>query len=182
MADFKTRIIRAAKLDPSLYEEVKADKRAIGQAMMVVVLSGVAGGIGHIAKGGLSGIFIHIILAFISWYALAFFTYFIGAKLFPETSTKADLGKTLRTIGFSASPGLIQVLGVIPVLANLVFLVAFIWMLIAIVVAVRQTFNYKSIIRAVTVCIISIALQLVIILPLALMLSKFFGSDYFTIQ
>ena len=45
MANFQDRIIRAAKLDVHLYEEVEADKGAMGQAMAVVILSSIAGGI-----------------------------------------------------------------------------------------------------------------------------------------
>lgn len=44
MSDFKNRIIRAAKLDPLLYEEVEADEGAMWQAMGIVVLSSVAAG------------------------------------------------------------------------------------------------------------------------------------------
>ncbi|MBC8461697.1 MAG: hypothetical protein H8D67_27310, partial [Deltaproteobacteria bacterium] len=68
MTSFKDRIIRAAKLDVNLYEEVEADKGALGQAMGVVVLSSIAAGIGSIAIGGLSGILIGTITAIISWY------------------------------------------------------------------------------------------------------------------
>jgi len=46
MADFSNRILRAAKLDPSLYEEVESDKTALGQATMVVILSSIAAGVG----------------------------------------------------------------------------------------------------------------------------------------
>lgn len=53
MADFGNRIFRAAKLDAALYEEVEADKSALGQAMGVVVLSSIAAGIGLTAKSGL---------------------------------------------------------------------------------------------------------------------------------
>ena len=42
MNPFIDRMIRAAKLDVNLYEEVEADKTALFQSMMVVVLSGVA--------------------------------------------------------------------------------------------------------------------------------------------
>ena len=56
MNSFKNRIIRAAMLDVNLYEEVEADKKAMGQAMGVVILSSVAAGVGLIEKGGLSGI------------------------------------------------------------------------------------------------------------------------------
>ncbi|NGZ95731.1 MAG: hypothetical protein CV089_06310 [Nitrospira sp. WS110] len=39
---FIDRMIRAAKLDARLYEEVEADKGAYGQAMGVVMISSVA--------------------------------------------------------------------------------------------------------------------------------------------
>ena len=48
MNSFKNRIIRAAMLDVNLYEEVEADKGAMGQAMGIVVLSSIAAGVGLI--------------------------------------------------------------------------------------------------------------------------------------
>ena len=48
MQNYINRIVRAAKLDINLYEEVEADKKAMGQAMGVVVLSSIAAGIGSI--------------------------------------------------------------------------------------------------------------------------------------
>ncbi len=100
MTNFKDRIIRAAKLDINLYEEVEADKGALGQAMGVVVLSSIAAGVGSIARGGFSGILMGTIAAFIGWYIWAYLTYFIGTRFLPEPQTKADYGELLRTIGF----------------------------------------------------------------------------------
>ena len=154
MTSFQDRIIRAAKLDVHLYEEVEADKGAMGQAMAVVILSSIAGGIGTPAGLGLGGILIGTIAALVAWYIWAFLTYLIGTKLLPEPQTKADVGELLRTIGFSSSPGLIRVLGIIPFLRGLVFLIAGVWMLVAMVIAVRQALDYQSTWRAVGVCII----------------------------
>ena len=159
MTGFKNRIIRAAKLDVSLYEEVEADKGALGQAMGVVVLSSIAAGLGSIGRLGLGGILIGTVTALIGWYVWAYLTYFIGTKLLPEPQTKADHGELLRTIGFSSSPGLIRVLGIIPGLAGVVFLVASIWMLIAMVIAVRQALDYRSTLRAAGVCVIGWIIQ-----------------------
>ncbi len=159
MSDFNSRIIRAAKLDVRLYEEVEADTTALKQAMGVVVLSSIAAGIGTISKGGISGIIIGTILALAGWYIWAYITYFIGTKLLPEAQTKADHGELLRTIGFSSSPGLIRILCVIPGLFGIVTIIASIWMLIAMVIAVRQALDYKSTIRAVAVCIIGWIIQ-----------------------
>ena len=163
MAIFIDRIYRAGKLDVHLYEEVEADTGAMSQAMGVVVLSSIAAGIGNIARGGLGGILTGTIIALIGWYIWAYLTYFIGTKFLPEPQTEANPGELLRTIGFSSSPGLIRVLGIIPWLAGVVFIVASIWMLVAMVIAVRQALDYKSTLRAVGVCVIGWIIQSVIL-------------------
>ena len=166
-------MIRAAKLDAQLYEEVEADRGAMRQAMTVVVLSAVAAGIGNLANGGLPGIIITTIGALAGWYIWAFLTYFIGTRLLPEPGTQADLGELLRTIGFSSAPGLIRVFGIIPGLTPFVFAVAGGWMLVAMVIAVRQALDYTSTWRAIGVCVIGWVVQ-AFILMLAV---SIFGSS-----
>jgi hypothetical protein len=156
-------MIRAAKLDAQLYEEVEADQGAMGQAMTVVTLSAVAAGIGNFANGGLPGIIVATIAALLGWYVWAFVTYYIGTKLLPEPDTKADHGELLRTLGFSSAPGLIRVLGIIPGLLPFVFAVASGWMLVAMVIAVRQALDYKSTWRAVGVCAIGWVIQALVL-------------------
>ena len=163
MTSFKDRMIRAAKLDVSLYVEVEADKGAMGQAMGVVVLSSIAAGLGSIERVGVSGIFMGTIIALIGWYIWAYLTYLIGTKLFSEPQTKADHGELLRTIGFSSSPGLIRILGIIPGMSQIVFLVAGIWMLVAMVIAVKQALDYQSTLRAVGVCAMGWVIQIIIV-------------------
>jgi hypothetical protein len=155
-------MIRAAKLDVNFYEKVEADKGSFGQAMAVVVLSSIAAGIGSIGQAGVVGILTGTIAALIGWYIWAYLTYFIGTKFLAEPQTKADYGELLRTIGFSSSPGVIRILGIIPGLNVIVNLVAGVWMLVAMVVAVRQALDYKSTGRAVGVCIIGWIIQMVI--------------------
>jgi len=161
MTSFQDRIIRAAKLDVNLYEEVEADKTALGQAMTVVVLSSIAAGVGSIPRVGLSvsSMLIGTVLALVGWYVWAYLTYFIGTKILPERQTKADHGELLRTIGFSSSPGLIRLLGIIPGLGTVVLLVAQVWMLVAMIIAVRQALDYESTLRAVGVCLIGWIIQ-----------------------
>jgi hypothetical protein len=158
MSNLKDRMIRAAKLDVSLYEEVEADTEAMGQALGVVVLSSVAFGLATITRGGFAGAIPSILLgtlfALISWFVWAYLTYFIGTRFLPEPQTKANIGELLRTIGFSSSPGLIAVLGIIPPLTGIVFFVASIWMFVAMVIAVRQALDYGSTLRASGVCVI----------------------------
>ena len=154
------RVIRASKLDVHLYEEVEADTGLTGQAMWVVVLSSVAAGIGSIATVGIAGIVTGTIFALAGWFIWAYLTYFIGTRILPEPQTETNLGELLRTIGFSSSPGLIRILGIIPGLAWVVFTAASIWMLVAMVIAVRQALDYHSTWRAVGVCTIGWLIQL----------------------
>ena len=140
---FINRIIRACKLDVSLYEEVEADQTATIQAASVVVLSSIAAGIGAISLGA-TNFLIAPLLSLASWYIWAYLIYFIGARLFPEKNTEADHGQLLRTIGFSSAPGLIRIFGFTPELMSITFIGSGLWMLVAMVIAVRQALDYES--------------------------------------
>jgi hypothetical protein len=166
MSTFAERMVRAARLDVRLYEEVEADQTALGQAVGVVILSSLAGGIANWGVLGVGGLIGGAIGALIGWFIWALLTYAIGTKLLPEPGTQANLGQMLRTIGFSASPGLIQVIGILPFLSRIVQLVAAIWMLVAFIIAVRQALDYTSTLRAAVVCIIGWIIQVAIVVLL----------------
>lgn len=170
MASLGERMIRAGRLDVNLYEEVEADVGATGQAMLVVVLSSVAAGIGSVGSGGPMGILLGTLAALAGWYIWAFLTYYIGVNVLPEPQTKADIGQLLRTTGFSSSPGVLRVLGLIPGLAGIVFLGAAVWMLVAMVIAVRQALDYHSTGRAIGVCVIGWLVQVVIVVLVMMLL------------
>ncbi len=163
MASFSERLMGAARLDVNTYEEVEADTTATGQALIVVVLSSLAAGIGMIGDVGIVGILGVTVSALIGWFIWAGLTFLIGTKMLPEPQTQSDMGELLRTIGFASSPGLLRVLGILPLLGGLVSLVASIWMLVAMVVAVRQALDYKSTGRAVAVCLIGFVVYMVAI-------------------
>jgi hypothetical protein len=90
----------------------------------------------------------------------------IGTKFLPEPQTKSDIGELLRTIGFASSPGLIRVFGIFPGVEKLVFPAASVWMIFAMVIAVRQALDYKGTWRAVIVCVIGWAIQIAILLAI----------------
>ena len=161
-SQYVNRIIRACKLDINLYEEVEADKSATFQAAGVVVLSSLAAGVGALSLGA-SNFLMAPLLSLASWYVWAYLIYFIGAKFFPETTTEADHGQLLRTIGFSSAPGLIRVFGFIPDLMSIAFIAAGIWMLVAMVIAVRQALDYQSTWRAVGVVVTAFLIQSIIL-------------------
>ncbi len=167
---FVNRIFRACKLDVSLYEEVEADKSATFQAGLVVVLSSLAAGVGALHLGA-SNFLMAPVLSLISWYVWAYLIYLIGTKLFPEPNTKSDHGELLRTIGFSSAPGLIRVFGFTPDLMTITFIGGGIWMLVAMIVAVRQALDYQSTWRAIGVVVIGFLIQAIVFAALI----KYFG-------
>jgi len=130
------RMIGAAMLDVATYEEVEHDTSATTQAGLVVVLVAVAQGIASPA-GVISG----IVGSLIGWLAMAGLTYFIGTRLFKGTATWGEL---LRTLGFATTPGILYIVGIIPVLGALASLAIMIWVLVAVVIAIRQALDVTT--------------------------------------
>lgn len=176
MSQLTERMLRAAKLEPELYEEVEADKSALGQAMAVVVLSSIATGIGVIESRGVVGILTGAIGALVGWYIWAFLTYYIGTRLLPQEQTRADVGELLRTIGFSSSPGILRIFGFIPVVGSIIVMVSSAWMLVAMIIAVRQALDYTSTLRAFAVCFIGWLVMILLTILVGGMVGLFGGG------
>ena len=151
---FLRRVIGAAALDVSTYEEVETDRGATAQALAVVVLSSLAAGLGARGFGGsdAAGIAFFGAVALVAWGAWALVTFEIGARILPEPQTRADVGELLRTTGFATAPGLLRIFGMIPGMTVPVFVMTAVWMLVAMIVGVRQALDYRSTRRAVAVC------------------------------
>lgn len=134
------RMIGAAMLDVSVYEEVEHDQGATGQAAIVIAIVAVCAAIGSYSQGG-KGIIAAVLGAFLGWLIMAALTYVVGTKLFGGT---ADLGEMLRTIGFSRSPGVLAILGFIPVLGWIILIAVSIWQLVTAVIAIRQALDFDT--------------------------------------
>jgi hypothetical protein len=104
------------------------------------------------------------------WYVWAFVTWGVGTRWLPTGATVADPGQLLRTIGFSSAPGILRIFMLIPVLAGPVFVVCTLWMLAAMVVAVRQALDYCGTRRAILVCAIGFPVYAVGLLVSVLLL------------
>jgi len=168
MASFVDRVVGAARLSVPIYEEVEADQGATTQAMGVVALAALASGVGAWGIGG-AGVLATVVGALVGWVVWASLIWLIGALLLPEKQTEADIGQLLRTIGFAASPGLLLVLRILPVIGALVALVVWIWQLATTVVAVRQALDYQSTGRAVAVCLLGWVVYVVVSFGIALL-------------
>jgi hypothetical protein len=176
------RMIRAARLDAQVYEEVERDLNATSQALTVVLIVAVAAGIGqalvHLSGGRLGpaivGFIGGVVLALLGWLVWSFLAYIVGTRLFNGVATYGEL---LRTIGFANSPGVLNILAFVPGLGPLIGFVVGIWILVATIVAMRQALDFDTT-KAVLTAIVGFfaylllsALIGLIVAPFALLLS-----------
>ena len=152
MSSLVDRMIRAAKLDVNLYEEVEADKTATRQAIVVVLIYSICAGIGsglvdvwdEGAGHFFLSLFVGLISALVFWLIWSLITYFIGTRLFKGPETSATYGELLRTIGFSAAPGVLMIFVFAPFVGGLISFLVWVWMLVAMVIAVRQALDFTT--------------------------------------
>jgi hypothetical protein len=168
---FLQRLVGAAALDAAIYEEVEADTGATGQALTVVVASSLAAGLGAHAWGGttFANVAFFGLVSLLGWAAWAILTFEIGARVLPQPQTRVDVGQLLRTTGFASTPGLLRVFGLLPGVTTPVFVITALWMLAAMVVAVRQALDFESTGRAIAVCVLGWALAGAFAIALGLM-------------
>jgi hypothetical protein len=162
MRRFARRLLGAAVLDRSVYEDVEADPFATIQAFAVVLLASTAVGIGSRGLGhnSMEGIATVGIAALIGWASWAVLTFEIGVHMFPEPETQVDVGQLLRTLGFSAAPGILTVAAALPGMAAPAFIIVAAWLLVSMVVAVQQALDYSRPLRAIAVCLVGWSLSL----------------------
>jgi|SRR5678816_2202095 len=162
MQNLAARMVGAARLSRETYEEVEADTKANGQAVAIVVLYSLAAAIGANVSDprSLVAFFAVILVGWIFWVLV---TLFIGTRLLPESTTRADFGQILRTTGFSTSVGVLMILGRLPVIGIPIVGVIGIWMLVTFVVAIRQALDYSSTARAFAVCVLGWIIQWVLL-------------------
>lgn len=162
MADLTGRMMGAMKADVKTFTEIEADQGAMGQAITVIVIAGVAALIGNIFRGGVvSGVF-GLVASLLGYALFSVMVFLIGTKLMPEPATKADFNETFRVVGFAASPGVFNVLAIVPYLGPLISMLVGLWGLVIAVIAVREVLDYSSTGRAIIVCLIAGVICLIV--------------------
>jgi hypothetical protein len=171
---FLYRAMGAATLDRGAYEEIEHDPSATVQSAVVVIASSLAAGVGasnwSLARPGM--LLSVAALALVTWIAWAVMILQIGGRIVAERQTHADLGQLLRTVGFAASPGLLQIFAGFAGAAIPVYLASWLWMLAAMIVAVRQALDFQHLGRAIAVCAVALVVVLVVAFALALLFSR----------
>lgn len=155
MASLAERMTGAMKADVKTFQEIEADPTAMGQAVTVILIAGIASIIGNVWRVGVFVGLMTLVANLIGYALWTLLVVLIGTKVMPEPATKADFNEAFRVIGFTAAPGVFNVLAIIPFLGPLISLVVWIWMVVIGVVAVREVLDYSNTGRAIIVCLIA---------------------------
>lgn len=169
MAGFVDKMVRAARLDRTLYAEVEKDPNGLKDAVGVVVVSSAAAGIGSVMFGGPVGLVLGAVAALVGWFIWSVLAHLIGTAVLAEPQTRATLTEVMTVTGFAAAPGVIRFFAFIPLLGGLINLAANLWMLAAFVVAIRQVLDYSSTGRAVGVCLVGWLAQVAVFMLFAML-------------
>jgi hypothetical protein len=181
-------MIRAAKLDVSLYHEVEHDTSLDQQALLVVIIAAAAGGVGALLAGIIGGVlggvlgadvggsFVTTILStiwvvvftVIGYYIWAFVTQWVGTNLFEG---RADFGEVKRALGYAYTPQVLNVFSFIPCLGAILGFVTSIWTLIAAFYALREALDLDS-----TKTIITLVIGWVIIMVISFVITALIGG------
>src|SRR5687768_6411431 len=162
MADLTGRMIGAMQADVKTFTEIEADPGAMSQAVTVIVIAGVAALIGNFFRTGVIGGILALIASLVGYALFSLLVVLIGTKLMPEPATKADFNEAFRVIGFAASPGVFNVLAIIPVLGVFIQFLVGIWSLVIAVIAVREVLDYSNTGRAIVVCLIAAVIAMIV--------------------
>jgi hypothetical protein len=157
------RIIRAIRLDWTVFREIAKDENALKEAAIIVVVVnffaalGAATQTGHFVAG-FFGAWIAGILA--GWLLWAVITYFVGTTMFKGLT---NIPEMLRVLGYASAPQLLGLFAFIPCGLGWLFpVVGWILALVAGVIAVREAMDFDTSNAIVTVLIswlISLGIQ-----------------------
>jgi hypothetical protein len=164
MADLTGRMIGAMKADVKTFQEIEADPNAFNQAVIVIVLAGVASLLGNVFRRGVVTGVISLVVSLAMYALFSVLVYLIGTKVMPEPTTKADFNETFRTVGFAAAPGVFSVLAIIPILGVLISFVIGVWSIVIGVIAVREVLDYSNTGRAIIVSLIAAVICWIVVL------------------
>lgn len=150
-----SRMLRAARLDATLYEEVEHDHGSMTQAILVVGLQALATALGSASIHRLLAAPAYLLLNLGTWFASSALIWVIGDRLMREHDRDTAYGEVLRPLGFAAAPGVLHVVRIVPFLGGLLSFLVALWQLAAGVVAVKAAFGYSETWRAVVVTVAS---------------------------
>ena len=158
------RMIKAAMFDTATYEEIEADRGALDQAIVVVILVTFCGIIGGMLSALLAGFGVWAVVfgllagltfGVARWALWVTALYVVGGLILHTTDTQTSWTELARVVGFAYTPGLLSIFSFVPSVGNFFFWAGFFWTIATVVVAVRQSLDFESTPRAIGVVVLA---------------------------
>lgn len=136
---FIDRVLGVVKLQEPVYAEIKRDASALIQAVLVVVISALATNawVAVFAPNGIVRALGGLVLAFAAWLLFGTLAWWLGTRWFAPKWAPPDVRQVLTLTGFATAPGVLNILGFVPLIGWLILMVASIWGLLTAYTAVR---------------------------------------------
>jgi len=148
-----SRMIRAARFDPTLFEEIIDEPKTQGHSYWVVTILAMATGYGMFSRAGGTAVNICLATTLIAWYIWAFTIYYFSTFIFRDAAAQPDRRTIMRVVAFAHAPGLLRVLGVIPQLSVIVFLATSAWIIMACVMGIKLAYQTPHTNKVVLLCV-----------------------------
>jgi len=138
------RIIRAIKLDRTLFSEVAHNESLLGESLIIVFLVAVVSGIGTMVNASqpifalTTEVINSVLFGWLLWSVVA---YFVGTAFF---GGKSSINEMLRTFGYANAPRLLGLFAFIPCIGWLLALLGGILSLIAGIIAIRESMEFET--------------------------------------
>ena len=146
------RIVRAIRLDWTVFGEIAKDRDALKEAAIIVAIVTFLSAIGTGIAAGSFGAFVGAWIAGIpiGWIGWAIITYFVGTAVFKG---ETDIPEMLRVLGYASAPYLLGLLRFIPCVGWIFPLIGGLLALVAGIIAVREAMDFDTSNAIVTVII-----------------------------
>ena len=156
-----SRMIKAARLDLSFVEEVVAEPKTQGHSYWVVAILAMATGYGMFSHAGVMAVNICLATTLVAWYIWAFTVYYFGRTfLFRDAVGQPDRKTIMRVVAFAQAPGLLRLLGVIPQVTVIIFLITSAWIILICVMGVQKAYQTPHTGRVALLCVATWAVVL----------------------
>lgn len=147
------RIVRAIRLDWTVFREIAKDENAMSQAAIIVVIVAIMSSLG--AAIGSGSFFVTLIVSLllailVNWIGWAILTYFVGTVLFKG---KSDIPEMMRVLGYANAPNLLGFFAFIPCVGWIIAIAGAILAFIAGFIAVREAMEFETSQAIITVLI-----------------------------
>ena len=147
------RMVRAAKLDPTLFAEVVTDPKTHANGVWVVGFFAIFSGFGTLPGAGATAVNIFTITTLIAWYVWAFTVFYAGSRFLRVPDHQVDRKAVMRVMAFACAPGLLRIVGLFLPISLGLFWGTAIWMILAAVVGVKQALRHPGTTQVTLLCV-----------------------------